>query len=274
MSDIASISSDELKNRRKELQSRRRLKALQSFWRFAIVAGMTGGLFWLMTLPNWMIHKKAPVEIEGNQWLSQAQIRTLISLSSPQSIWEMPTEPLIEHLKKAAPIADAQVSRQLFPPKLTIGIKERQPVAIALVPKNAQILAVGFLDEEGVLIPKHFYTQIPKGLQLPTLKVTGLTDQQRPYWRNLYQSIINSPVQIFEVDWRNPANLILKTELGTVYCGAYPWQFSEKLAILAKMRALSSRVPSSQIAYIDLTNPKSPTIQLKQSKPKTIKPST
>ncbi|MGH2413330.1 MAG: cell division protein FtsQ/DivIB [Microcystaceae cyanobacterium] len=279
MSSIASVSPNELRNRRQVLQSRRRLKSWQSIWRLLLISGMAGGLFWGLTLPQWLIQAGTQIEVEGNHLLSKDQIRSFLSISYPQSIWELPTQRLIEQLEMTPPIADARIARQLLPPKLTLAIRERHPVALALSSKIAanqtksQIQAVGFLDEQGVFIPRRFYTQVDKSFEFPKLKVIGFSEQQRPYWRELYHLISQSPIKIFEVDWRDPSNLILKTELGIVYCGTYPAQFAEKLAVLARMQTLSSRISISRIVYIDLTNPESPTIQVNPPKSKDPKKS-
>jgi cell division protein FtsQ len=268
MRDIGSVSPDQLKDRRQALQSRRKLKTFMTFWRFLVVCSMAGGIFWVMTRPNWIINQKTQIEIEGNQWLSREQIYGLIPLTSSRSLWQLQTQRLIEKLKAAAPIADAKVTRQLLPPKLIVEIRERQPVAIVSSPKSV----LGFLDKQGILIPKSFYTNVNKELKLPTLKVIGWSAEHRPYWAELYQLIRHSSIKIFEIDWRNPSNLVLKTELGIVYCGSDTTQFSEQLNALAQMRTLSSRVPVSQIAYIDLNRPASPSIQLKQIPKKISQP--
>ncbi|MGK7873439.1 MAG: cell division protein FtsQ/DivIB [Xenococcaceae cyanobacterium] len=270
MVNIASISSIELKNRRQELQRRRRIEFLQAIWRLLIVSAMAGGLLWVVTLPNWVIRQGSQIEIEGDQFLSKDEIRALIPLSYPQSILQLQTQQLIQQLKSTAPIAEARVTRQLLPPRLTIQVKERPPVAIALSPKkaatqtNSQTVEVGFLDEQGTLVPKSFYSREDKDFELPNLKVTGFREQHRPYWPELYQLITHSTVQIFAVDLQDPRNLILKTELGNVYFGPSTSQLPEQLALLAQMRELPTHINASQIVYIDLTNPSSPAIKLSQ----------
>ena len=261
MTSIASVSSNQLRSRRQELQGRRRLKALQAIWRFLAIAGMAGGLAWAITLPQWAIDRQSLVEIEGNRLLSQDQIRQLLPLSEPRSIWQLPTQQIIERLEATAPIADAQIARQILPPKLTVEITERQPVAIAMSGQE-----IGFVDAQGIFIPKKFYQGVDKTWKAPTLKVIGYRELYQPQWMQLYSSLTHSPVKILEVDWRNPSNLILKTELGTVHFGAYTEQFSKQLVVLAQMSQLSSQVPRDRVTYIDVSNPALPTVQLKPQK--------
>ena len=74
-------------------------------------------------------------------------------------------------------------------------------------------------------------------------------------------------MKISQIDWRDPGNLILKTELGIVYFGAYSDRFSGQLRILDQMRELPDQVSLDQIAYIDLRNPEVPLIEMSESVP-------
>jgi cell division protein FtsQ len=71
---------------------------------------------------------------------------------------------------------------------------------------------------------------------------------------------------VFEVDWQNPGNLILTTELGAVHLGPYSSRIAEQLTVLDKMRQLPKQLDLSQIAYIDLKNPTSPMIHIPEQK--------
>lgn len=261
---IASDSPSTLKNRRIELLNQRRWQALQRLWRVLFISTIAGSLCWVMATPDWEITTAQQIEIQGNQLMSADKIRSLLSLSYPQSLWQLKTHQLKAKLENLPPVADALVTRQIFPPSLTVQINERRPVAIA---SSSQ--SMGFVDEQGIFIPKSFYSQQSSQLKQLQLKITGYETQYHSYWRELYPLIHYSTIKIFEVDWQNPGNLVLKTELGIVHCGAYSLQFSEKLKVLAKMKKLSSRVPINQIVYIDISNPKLPSVKLK---PKPAKP--
>jgi cell division protein FtsQ len=110
---------------------------------------------------------------------------------------------------------------------------------------------------------------------LPKLKVIGSPEYYRSYWTPLYQVVSRTPVKVMEIDCQEPANLILKTELGIVHLGPYTPQLAEQLKVLAKMRQLSKKMNSSQIAYIDLKNPATPLVQMNQTPiPKLVKQDT
>lgn len=268
MANIASVSQTELTSRRKKLRRARRMKSFQSLWRTLFVGGMATSLVWAITLPNWVIRSSEQIVIEGNHFLSTKAIRSLLRLSYPQSILQIHPQAIAKSLETIGPIAKATVSRQLLPPGLTIQVKERKPVAAAISSTKQNFkasnpnTAAGLVDEQGVWMPKSIYTQLDKNLELPTLKVIGDNEQYRPYWSEVYQAVNRSAVQVFEIDWQDPGNLILKTELGDVHLGPYGSRFTEQLGILDRMRELPTHVSPSKIAYIDLKNPELPAIQM------------
>ncbi len=279
MESIASVSQAQLTTRRKQLRRARRIKSFQAIWRSLFVSGMASGLVWAITLPDWVISNSEQIVIEGNHFLSAKSIRSLLPLSYPESILRVQPQALAKSLESQAPIAEATVTRQLLPPGLTIKVKERKPVAIAQAanPSNAKARSAtqetGLLDAQGVWISEKSYTKLEQKLELPTLKVMGSSDQYLPYWSEVYQTVSHSPVKVFEIDWRNPANLILKTELGNVHLGPYSSRLSEQLTVLDRMRELPSHIQTGKIAYINLQNPEFPAIQMEKEND-TASPST
>jgi cell division protein FtsQ len=144
-----------------------------------------------------------------------------------------------------------------------VKIQERQPVAIAY--QNHQS---GYIDQEGVFIAKSFYEKNPQQLPAFSLKVFGYGPQYQQYWPEVYNLIQDFPVKVSEINWQNPSNLVLTTELGKVYLGAISPQFGRQLKQLEQLRSLSSYIPLSEIVYIDLSNLEVPTVQLKQKSEK------
>jgi cell division protein FtsQ len=231
-----------------------------------------------------VIRRPEQVTIEGNHYLPAQTIQALLPIPYPQSLLRVEPQQIVDTLKVKAPIADVAISRRLFPPGLVIQVKERFPVAIAVqsVPdprlaaqntptpqgtkaKGAAPTA-GLLDEKGLWIPLELYTLLDQSLKMPSLKIIGNFQQYRPYWSRFYQEVSNSPIKISEIDWRDPTNLILKTDLGIVHLGSYDPQFTHQLSVLDQMRKLKSHPSFSQIAYIDLRDPDAPIAQMTQSK--------
>jgi cell division protein FtsQ len=277
MTSISSVSQTELAQRRQKLRQERRLKLLQSSWRTIAVSGLAGGLAWVITLPGWVIRQPEQVAIAGNRFLSAQAIQSLLPLAYPQSLLQLEPQAIAAQLESKAPIAEATVARQLFPPRLIVEVKERYPVAVIADPPipqtakdkeakpAAEAAKVGFLDANGVWIPIESYTSFEQSFKLPTLKIIGYQEQKRSQWTELYQAVSQSPVKVLEIDWRDPSNLILKTELGIFHFGAYSSKFSEQIRAMDRLRKLSEKLNPKQVTYIDLRNPDAPSIQMKKA---------
>jgi cell division protein FtsQ len=262
------LPSGHLKNQRQALRNRRRSRVGQSLGRFLVVSGLAGGLAWGMASPYWTLTRAEQVEVKGTRLMSVESIRSFLGLSYPLSLWEVPTYQLQEKLETNPAIATARIDRQLFPPRMRVEIRERKPVASV-----RSLRGEGFLDEAGILIPKRYYERSSAKQQSLPLEVIGYSEQYRVPWRELYPLIRGLPVKVWVIDWRDPSNLVLKTDLGKVYLGAYNDRLLEKLTALIQSRQLSSKIPLGQILYIDLSDPDAPTIQLKpKPSPPLVKP--
>ncbi len=284
--NFTSPSQVDLIHRRQRLRRQRRVRLFQAMWRGLAVVALAGSLVWVTTLPIWLIRKPEQIKVEGNRLIPSQTLRSLVPISYPQSILQLKPDAIAKELRSKAPITDVVVNRQLFPPSLTIRVAERYPVAIVLASSSdIQFLSqtsiksketaakIGLLDENGMRLPLENYTLIQSSIKLPTLKVIGNPEYYRRNWSTLYREISRSPIKITEVDFQNPANLVLKTELGTIHLGPYGMQFSEQIKTLDRLRKLPNQVSLDQVAYIDLRNPNSPFIQTRESKGST-KPDT
>jgi cell division protein FtsQ len=233
--------------------------------------------------PIWVIQSSGQVTVEGNEVLSDETVRSLLPITYPQSILKIQPQAIANHLEAQAPIAEATVIRRLLPPGLVVQIQERHPVAVLIrqeassspntpplrggsvdQPAYGTSTQVGLIDEKGFWMPLDDYIALNENLEIPSLKVVGMREQDRLEWSQLYHDLLQSPVQVFEIDWRNPTNLVLDTELGTVYLGAYSSQFLAQLRVLDQMRNLPNVLQSNDIEYIDLTHPEEPFIQTRQ----------
>ncbi|MCS6814531.1 MAG: FtsQ-type POTRA domain-containing protein [Cyanobacteria bacterium] len=276
MVDISSVSEAELRDRRAQLRRRRQIKSFQSIWRLFAITGAAVGMGWVMTHTDWVIYKPEQIQVNGNQRLSATTVRSILALSYPQSILALDPKALTDQLETSAHISRAIVVRTLFPPRLVVHITERHPVAI-VSPKPISIQqltqaqqrsslppSIGLIDDQGNFMPLRDYSLSQQTLEGLDLQVIGMDPSQYPDWKFLYPLIRDSIVPISELDWQNPANLVLKTSLGTVYIGSYGDRFPTQLQALAQMRQIVNRVKPSQIAYIDLRDPTSPTLELRR----------
>jgi cell division protein FtsQ len=271
MAGIISVSRADLEGRRKKLRQKRQMKIIQTIWQTFAVSSLAGGLLWMATQPIWVLRTPKDIDISGNHLLSREAIESLLVVSYPQSLWRIEPYGIAESLKQQPTIAQATVSRRLFPPGLIVQINERVPVAIAQsrrdqrnIDSDHKKVSVGLLDASGVWIPVEKYTSLNPNLRLPSLKVFGLPEQYRPYWEQLYHALIQSSVNVMEIDFQDPTNLILKTELGNIHLGAPSSLLPEKIKVMAQMRHLPAQLNPNQVEYIDLKNPESPLVQMNQ----------
>ncbi len=270
---VSSISRAALAGRRKKLRQKRQMKIIQTIWRTLAVTGLASGLLWMVIQPIWVLKNPKDIVISGNQLLSDEAIQSLLVLSYPKSLWRIEPSRISNSLQQQPSIAQAAVSRRLFPPGLIIQVKERVPVAVAQKRREQansdngnKKVSVGLIDASGVLIPLEKFTSLNSTVELPRLKVIGSPEQYRPYWTQLYQAVSQSSVKVMEIDCQDPTNLILKTELGLVHLGVPSSQLLEQIKVLAQMRHLPSQLNPSQIEYIDLKNLEYPIVQMNQKK--------
>jgi len=274
MTEVSPVSRDQLHSRRKVLRRQRRLHIGKSLWRFLAMSGLTAAIFWGTTRPIWLIHSPAQVNITGNQLLSEAALQSLMPLEYPQSLLEVEPEVVAQQLRQRAPITNAEVTRQFLPPRLNVQVQERVPVAVVLPtggeddPNSTQFLQAGLIDAEGAWMPKSSFWLAKASAKLPTLRLRGLQPQYQRYWPQLYNTIRNSPVAIREIDWRDPSNLVLHTDLGMVYLGPYTPDLEQQLATLDRMRNLPEQLAGAQVTHIDLSNPDSPSVAITDPVPK------
>ncbi len=271
MNNIASVSQGELNQRRLMLRRHRRLQQIKSVWRTLAIGGILGGLVWGATQPVWVVKEAGQINVTGNKLLSTQAIGSFLKLSYPQTLLEIKPEALAQSLEAQPTIVNANVTRKLFPPSLAVQVTERVPVAIALT-KNSGRSTLGLIAQDGVWIPANSYdSSSSTSFEMPKLKVVGQIEQYKPYWRELYQAVSNLEVKVSEIDWQNPDNLILKTELGAVHLGAYSPKIIAQLQKLEKMRRLSTGINLQEVAYIDLTNPAAPSVvEVNASTPKEL----
>lgn len=274
MTNLATPSPEELSERRRSLRKQRRVRNLQNIWRVLAITGLAAGAVWLIRNPYWLLLRHSQqVIIEGNEMLSDAAVHELLALQYPQRIFDVQPEVIIEQLTTQSPIAYAQVSRELFPPRLEITVQERLPVAVTVPSRPGSDSAgeptplthPGLLDVEGYWLPQAAAVGLHEEFALPKLQVRGFHSRYQSHWPELYQAVIASQVEIQTIDLRSPNNLILETAIGPVHFGIYdPRRFAEQLAILPRLNNLTQDANAPTVDYIDLANPQVPAVKLSQ----------
>jgi cell division protein FtsQ len=294
-------------DRRKQLKRQRRSQFWQATWRTSAILSVVLGLGWLFKSPGWQVRKASQIKILGNKQLSTQALETFLPLTFPTSLLRVKPIEIKTMLEQNTHVDQVMVRRQLFPPRIVIQIHERPPVAIATClscllvaqnPTSAQPITVGpsdlwLLDDQGVPLPLDSYPKLGQTEKAPELVVSSyfkpLTAQQakaislknisgrsnlvaldstrRKEWQTLFAPLRSSPVKILELDWQNPNNLSLKTELGMVRIGASSAKVTEQLGALDRMRALHQTVDAKKIKFINLEDPKNPSLEVNAAPP-------
>jgi len=246
---------NEIQDQRQALKRQKQLEKMQGVWRSMLIVSFTTGLIWSSFQPQWTVKQLEQVEIQGNEYLSAEALKNIVKETTQQSILTLSPDRIEEILQNQAPIAEVTVSRDLYPPKVTIAIEERAPVALT-IPNAAAInpLEEGYLDEKGNWMSKENYQS---SVTFPTvdLKVIGYRPQYRLQWAQIYPQLQALPIEIQTVNWQNPANLILETAIGEVHFGGNLESLPEQLEALAQFPTAPQTISSKPIDHINLKNP-------------------
>ncbi len=244
---------------------------MRSFWQVLLVASIGAGAIWGIKQPLWLLKSPEQITIEGNKLLSAQSIVGALAIDYPQSLIRVEPDRLVKTLLEKTPLTRAQVHRRLIPPGLIIQVEEQLPVALSLPAGSetsgspAKQSPPALLDAEGHETPLDRYSGLGQVVKLPNLKIIGMRPEDRQVWPKLYATLKASPVKILSLNWENPSNIILQTELGVVHCGPYSDQLPYQLQVLDRMRNLKSHPEASHMAYIDLRRPTVPRLQMNAS---------
>ncbi len=248
---MATLLSHKLQQKLHRLQQQKQQQLRRSLWRAAIAISCATGLLTLASLPYWQVKQKSQLDIEGESLIAEDTIHSWLNFVYPQYIWSIHSQKLTKQLESIPSIAAVKITKQIIPPRLTVAIQERIPVAIATSAGE-----VGFLDREGNWISQQYYGKISDNLALPTLRVVNFQTKERNSWIEIYRLIsLYSAIEIEEISWDKSNGLLLKTEIGMVYLGSNRSQLPKQFEVMAGLKNLPSHFERSEIAYIDLSNP-------------------
>jgi cell division protein FtsQ len=251
-----SFTGEELRDRRRQLRKERQVRTLKVSWQVLLLGIIVGGVVWGVTRPDWTISKPQQVSIAGNQALTESAVRNMLGLRYPASLLQIEPQALHAKLLAQGSVVQANVHRELMPPRLYVQIRDRLPVATVDRSINNKITK-GLLDETGQWLPLTSYRL--KSEQMPKLRL--ISGQSCPGWTELYRAIQQSPVQISEVNCQEPLHLTLNTEIGLVRVGEFDRTKIYKQLQRAHELRNWQQSTSLKNAIVDLENPQSPKLQ-------------
>ena len=228
-----------------------------SLWRSSLIITLAMSLGWAATLPYWKIEHPNQIKISGKKLVGEDSIRRAIDFNYPQFVGTVNGLDISRRIESIPSIAVARVNKQIIPPSLIISLQEKEPVAIATLEGK-----VGFLNAEGEWISQQFYTNIDSKTSLPNLKVINYRSEYRQQWHQIYQLVSLYPeLKINEIQWQKSGGLFVRTKIGKVFLGFDSSRLEEQFKTMVELDNLPSQFESSEIAYIDLSNPKVKLIQ-------------
>ena len=237
------------------IQRRRSLRL--SLWRACFMTGCTLALCLAAIVPNSQIKTKTQIKVDGEILVSESKIRQALNFTYPQLIWSINGIDLARQIESIPSIRTAKVNKQIIPPRINISVTEKTPVALAT--SEGQ---VGFLNSEGEWIKQNFYDNINTKSPLPELKVINYKPQFKQPWLAIYQLILLYPeLKISEVHWQASGGISIETRIGQVFLGSELSRLPQQFKIISQLKNLPGQVKQSEIAYIDLSNPKVNLIQ-------------
>jgi cell division protein FtsQ len=228
------------------------------------MSGIFAGSIWAICQIDWTISKPAQVRIEGNQYLSDTTIRSMLAISYPKSIVELGAEQLTTRSIEGGLMVDARVDRGIFPPHLTVQVRDFPPVA-RLIRELTSASSELYIDERGLELPLASYRH-SVSQSLPTLQLRLPAQGACPQWIQLYRVVRTSPVAIGVIDCRDPQNLSLQTEVGKIRLGAIGdlARLTSQIQQLDRLRDWQKFTRDRDVEGLDLENPDRPKLQLKQ----------
>lgn len=226
------------------------------------MSAILGGFAWTVSRSDWKISKAEQIRVEGNQYLTDGAVRSILAIPYPKLIMELAPEQLTAKLIAQGSISSARIDRGLLPPHLVVQVQDLPPIAQIMQDNDTQSQI--FVDERGRQLPVSSYqptilSSLPKlQLRLPSAGIC-------PDWAQLYRLIQTSPVEIGIVDCRDPQNLFLQTEVGKVRLGAagVNARSNERIQQLDRLRNWQKDAGPVDVDYLDLENPDAPKFQLK-----------
>jgi cell division protein FtsQ len=232
------------------------------------MSGILAGVGWVIYQPDWTISKPEQIQIEGNQYLSDTTVRSMLEISYPKPILELDPAQLTAQLAtKLAPqpiersSVNVKIDRRVLPPHPIVQIQDLPPVAQIL--QTSTTPAQTFIDERGLQLPISSYRPIV-WRSLPRLQLRLPDRGACPGWSQLYRAIHTSPVAVGVVDCQNPQSVILQTEVGKIRLGAIgnKSKINNQMQQLDRLRNWQKHALPPNVELLDLENPDFPKLQL------------
>ena len=138
-STSTSSSIPSIADRRQQVRSANRKRRFRCAWKFCLSAGLLAGAVSMARLPEWRITSLEDITIEGNQVLSDAELRPILPIIESTYIWQVEPSRLEAALLRHPLLRQATVNRHLFPPPHRRPCRRTTASSISQLARNRRI---------------------------------------------------------------------------------------------------------------------------------------
>jgi cell division protein FtsQ len=249
--------------RRKQLRQQRRRERLRNLWRTLLLSLAAAGLGYGLLRQGWSLQRPEQVEVSGSERVSRDQVIRAAKLHFPVPLLSLEPRRLRTDLAAALPVEQVQVQRLMLPPRLRVGLVDREAIARAERHTGTGV-EQGYVDRFGHWISSSQQVASASRKPEPTILVTGWQERHRNALTQVLarRGTLGSP--LLQIRFEPSGTLWLVTEaLGQVRMGPPDGRLGRRLDVLTYLSGqLPERVRGRQIQSIDLSDPEQPELGL------------
>jgi cell division septal protein FtsQ len=267
------------KLQRQVRQSQRRLKRLRVFYRWFLLFGILGLIFFILKLPQWRLPVDAfdslnssSLEIVNNRIVPSQKILSALRRNQvpTQPIFLVKTDDLKKSITQLEPVQNVYIRRFGFPARLQIIVIERTPI-VSITP-NLESSPIAFFSADGKLIGREY---MPLNDDYDTVSVItyGKDDDYRNWdvtkvvnFKRLATLVETETGEKVEyIDMRNPNDVYVKIKTTSIRLGTLDNTVYERIKRIYTILPQISEV-NNKIKYIDLSWDRVNYLKLQKSK--------
>ncbi len=247
--------------KRQKLRIKHRNNQLLQLWRVVVCSSITYGLGVLVIKNGWSLIDVEQITVQGSSKIQAASIISASGFSFPKPLFAINPKQLKINLLKELPIRSLQIERRLFPPKLTIIIQERKPVAFA-DRRGIEGKEKGMLDKNGNWMP---IRMAPKtDLPLSNVYVEGWVETQKNLISILLENKDKLGSPLTKIILSPNGEISLKTKkFQVVQLGASNLPIKKQIKALYQLSInLPAKLVNKKNIILDIRDPSKPELQI------------
>ena len=253
------------KLQRQVRQSQRRLKRLRVFYRWFLLFGILGLIFFILKLPQWRLPSDAfdslnssSLEIVNNRIVPSQKILSALRRNQvpTQPIFLVKTDDLKKSITQLEPVQNVYIRRFGFPARLQIIVIERTPI-VSITP-NLESAPIAFFSADGKLIGRE-YMPLDEDYKTVLVITYGSGDDYRNWdatkvtnFKKLAALVEAETGETVEyIDYRNPKDVYIKIPTVNIRLGSLNPSVFDKIGRLPSLLPQVKMI-NKKVKYVDL----------------------